>query len=108
MSLRVYCNYIGRRQNDFNSPEDKLLHFLSKIFNENDTWKWQEQYPTNGNINLTFDSTANSKGKICNSRILIQYIHIKYLEGFYFFFFFFLPNILAQIGKIRIKTAPGW
>lgn len=50
---RVYCDYFHSSERKFKSPEDKLLHFMEKIFSPD--WEWREQYPASNFENISMD-----------------------------------------------------
>ncbi|XP_025207776.1 voltage-dependent calcium channel subunit alpha-2/delta-3 isoform X2 [Melanaphis sacchari] len=49
----VYCDYFHSSERKFENPEDKLLHFMEKIFSPD--WEWKEQYPDSNFENISMD-----------------------------------------------------
>ncbi|XP_050525107.1 voltage-dependent calcium channel subunit alpha-2/delta-3 isoform X2 [Daktulosphaira vitifoliae] len=59
----VYCDYFHSHEWNFKNPEEKLLHFMEKIFSPN--WEWREQYPDSDFENISMDVFDRSE---CNRR----------------------------------------
>lgn len=59
--FRVYCDYFHSSERKFENPEDKLLHFMEKIFSPN--WEWREQYPDSNFENISMDEFDRRKRK---------------------------------------------
>ncbi|CAI6360628.1 unnamed protein product [Macrosiphum euphorbiae] len=49
----VYCDYFHSSERKFENPEEKLLHFMEKIFSPD--WEWREQYPASNFENISMD-----------------------------------------------------
>ncbi|XP_050425404.1 voltage-dependent calcium channel subunit alpha-2/delta-3 isoform X2 [Adelges cooleyi] len=49
----VYCDYFHSHKWNFKNPEEKLLHFMEKIFSPD--WEWREQYPASDFENISMD-----------------------------------------------------
>lgn len=60
-NFRVYCDYFHSSERRFENPEDKLLHFMEKIFSPD--WEWREQYPASNFENISMDDFDRRKGK---------------------------------------------
>lgn len=58
--FRVYCDYFHSSERKFENPEDKLLHFMEKIFSPD--WEWKEQYPDSNFENISMDDFNRRKG----------------------------------------------
>lgn len=56
----MYCDYFHSSERKFKNPEDKLLHFMEKIFSPD--WEWREQYPASNFENISMDDFDRRKG----------------------------------------------
>lgn len=52
-NCRVYCDYFHSSERKFENPEERLLHFMEKIFSPD--WVWREQYPDSNFENISMD-----------------------------------------------------
>lgn len=57
--FRVYCDYFHSSERKFENPEDKLLHFMEKIFSPD--WEWREQYSDSNFENISMDEFDRRK-----------------------------------------------
>jgi len=55
----VYCDYFHSSERKFKNPEDKLIHFMEKIFSSD--WEWREQYPDSNFANISMDEFDRRK-----------------------------------------------
>lgn len=65
INCRVYCDYFHSSERKFENPENKLIHFLEKIFSPD--WEWREQYPDSKFENISMDEFDKRKYYLLHS-----------------------------------------